>query len=63
MVLEIEDRPLDDFLARMEERKIIPGVPLRWFYPQFENALLVNFTEIHREEDIQRLLSAIEEAK
>jgi glycine dehydrogenase subunit 1 len=62
VVLEIEDPPLDDFLARMEERKIIPGVPLRWFYPQFENALLVNFTEIHREEDIQRLLSAIEES-
>lgn len=63
VVLEIKDISVDDFLSRMEEKKIIPGIPLKWFYPQLQNALLVNLTEVHREEDIQRLVSAIEEIK
>jgi len=61
VVLEITHVTVERFLAHMEKRGIIAGIPLKWFFPEFADAVLLNFTEMHRQEDIRRLLSAIGE--
>ena len=63
IVLEIIDLDVDDFLKKLEEKKIIAGVPLKWFYSDYENAVLMNFTEMHKKADIDLLVSSIGELK
>ncbi len=40
-------------------KKILCGVPLGWFYPQFENCLLVAFTEKRKKSEIDLLVEEI----
>jgi len=49
------------FARFCKERKLIPGVPLKWFFPELENLLLLNVTEIHEPEDIATLAAALRE--
>jgi glycine dehydrogenase subunit 1 len=63
VVLEVQDGSVADFQKRLQGKKILAGIPLKWFYPDFENAVLLNFTEIHRKEDIDRLIQAIGETQ
>lgn len=46
----------------LKERKIIGGLSLGEFYPELENCALVCVTEMHRKEDIDTLVEAINEA-
>jgi glycine dehydrogenase subunit 1 len=59
VVLEVKNREIEDFTARLEDKGILAGIPLKWFYKEFENAVLINFTELHRKEDIDTLIAAI----
>lgn len=59
VVLETPDA--DRFLAEMKKRGILAGIPLKWFYPEMPNAVLLNFTEVHKQEEIDRLVAAIGE--
>lgn len=63
LVLEIKNTPVDEFLAKLEEKGILAGIPLHWFYKEFENCVLVNFTELHKKEDVDKLIKAIGELK
>jgi len=63
VVLEIKNLPVADFLAKLEGQGILAGIPLHWFYKEFANCILVNFTELHKKEDIDRLVKAIGELK
>lgn len=63
VVLEVKTMKVEDFLAALEKKNILAGVPLKWFYKEFETAVLVNFTEIHKKADIDNLISAIGELK
>lgn len=63
VVLEIKDGSVDEFLKKLEEKGILAGIPLHWFYKEFENCILVNFTELHKKEDIDQLVKAIGELK
>ncbi len=63
VVLEIKNMPADDFLKKLEGAGILGGIPLHWFYKEFENCILVNFTELHKKEDIDTLIKAIGELK
>jgi glycine dehydrogenase subunit 1 len=63
VVLEIKNTPVDDFLAKLEEKGVLAGIPLHWFYKEYENCVLVNFTELHKKEDIDKLVKAIGELK
>jgi glycine dehydrogenase subunit 1 len=65
VVLEVKDNRLtvDDFIAKLEQKGILVGVPLKWFQglKGYEPAVLVNFTELHKKADIDRLIKAVGE--
>jgi len=63
VVLEIKNIPVDDFFKKSEAHHILAGVPLKWFYKDYENAVLVNFTELHKKADIDTFIRAIGELK
>jgi glycine dehydrogenase subunit 1 len=63
VVLEVKNMPVEDFLAKLEARGILAGMPLKWFHKDYESAVLVNFTEIHKKADIDNLLDAIGDLK
>lgn len=63
IVLEINHMAVDDFTAKLEAKGILLGVPLKWFHKDYEKAVLVNFTEMHKKKDIDRLINAIGELK
>jgi glycine dehydrogenase subunit 1 len=62
VILEVQGSA-DDFLQKMETRQILAGIPLHWFYPEWKSHILMNFTEIHKKSDIDRLVQAIGEIK
>lgn len=53
-VLDI-GQPLKKRLKIAEKQNILAGLPLESFYPQLPGHLLVCTTELHRDQDIQRL--------
>ena len=61
VVLELENRSADDCIRALDQKKILPGIPLNWFFPEWTQSLLVNFTEIHKKADIDRLIQALGE--
>lgn len=63
VVLELKNGKADEFLKKLEAKKILAGIPLHWFYPDQQNTVLINFTEIHKKKDIDQLLKAIGEIK
>jgi glycine dehydrogenase subunit 1 len=63
VVLEVKHMTAAEFLAKLEDKGILAGVPLEWFYKDYEAAVLINFTELHRKKDIDRLIDAIGELK
>jgi glycine dehydrogenase subunit 1 len=63
VVLELKNGKADDFLKKLEAKKILAGIPLYWFYPDQKNTILINFTEIHKKKDIDQLIKAIGEIK
>jgi glycine dehydrogenase subunit 1 len=46
-------------LERAERHGVLAGVPLGRWYPELDDALLVAVTEMHRDEDIERLAEAL----
>jgi glycine dehydrogenase subunit 1 len=61
VVLEIKNKKVEDFIGKMEEKGILAGIPLKWFFPDSEDSILVNFTEIHKKKDIDRFVTAVGE--
>ena len=61
VVLEIKNNKEENFIAKLEEKNIIAGVPLKYFYPDFKDSILVNFTETHKKKDIDEFINAIGE--
>ncbi len=51
----------DALLARLREHKILGGIPLKWFFPELTGEILVAFTEMHSQPDIDRLVSVLGE--
>lgn len=52
----------DATVRRCAARDVIPGVPLGWFYDGRSDQLLVCITEVHRRDDIDRLVRTLAEA-
>ena len=61
VVLEIKNKKVEDFIGKMEEKGILAGIPLKWFFSDSEDSILVNFTEIHKKKDIDRFVTAVGE--
>jgi glycine dehydrogenase subunit 1 len=61
VVLELKNRSASDYIQFLKQKKILPGLPLNWFFPELKNSLLINFTEAHKKEDIDMLIQAIGE--
>jgi glycine dehydrogenase subunit 1 len=59
VVLETGQSGADGFLRKMEEQKVLSGIPLHWFYPEMKDAILINFTEMHTKKDIDTLITGI----
>lgn len=63
VVLEVKNKPVTQFIQELENKGILPGVPLKWFHKDYPSALLVNFTELHDKADIDKLVDVIGELK
>lgn len=50
--------PVEQFLAGLESRGILGGIPLQADYPELDNALLVTTTELTTDADIQHYVDA-----
>ena len=50
----------DPVLQKLSSQGIIGGLPLKRFYPEMKNEILVCVTEKHSKEDIDRLVRALE---
>lgn len=59
VVLEVKSKSAEDFITEMENKGILVGVPLKWFHKDYEKAVLINFTELHKKKDIDTLINAI----
>jgi glycine dehydrogenase subunit 1 len=59
-VLECE-APADRVLARLAKRGLIGGVPLKRFFPQMENRILVAVTEKRTRAELDAYVKAITE--
>ena len=46
-------------LDRLKKNGILAGIPLKWFFPDLSGSILINFTEMHKKEDIDRLVKAL----
>lgn len=59
--LVIRSRGADaaEWVERLGEQRIIPGVDLGRFREEWRKDLLVAVTELHRREDVDRLLDAL----
>lgn len=60
--LKIVGEEVNRVFDRMVEKKIIPGLVLKKYFPKLDNMLLLCFTEVHSVDDIERLVEAFEEA-
>jgi glycine dehydrogenase subunit 1 len=63
VVLDVKNMSVDDFAAKLEAKGILVGVPIKWFHKDFETAILINFTELHKKADVDTLITAIGELK
>lgn len=61
VLLEVQKGTAASFLAALKKNKVLAGVPLDWFYPDFARRVLLAFSETHSREDIDRLLRLIGE--
>lgn len=55
-------QPLEPLLTHLQAQNCLPGVPLARWYPQLDQHLLINVTELHRPADLQRLLELLSES-
>jgi glycine dehydrogenase subunit 1 len=58
-VIEIEKEP-ERVVQRLQEEKILGGLPLKRFYPELDHHLLVTVTEMNKKEEIDRWAEALE---
>jgi glycine cleavage system pyridoxal-binding protein P len=63
IVLKVKDKKIEEFIGKLEEKGILAGIPLKWFFPDFQDSILINFTELHKKKDIDKLIEAIGELK
>ena len=63
VVLDLKDMDSDYFIGKMKEKKFLPGIPLKWFFSDMKNMILVNLTELHKKEVIDEFTAAIGEIK
>ncbi len=63
VVLDVGEIDIDHFISKLNKKKIIPGIPLKWFFKDLTNLLLVNFTELHKKKEIDDFINAIGDLK
>ena len=63
VVIDLKDIDIDQFMKKLKMKGILPGIPLNWFFKEFKNHILVNFTEMHKKADIDNFVNAIGELK
>ncbi len=63
IVIDLKEIDVDDFIEKMKMQGILPGIPLKWFFSDLKNQILVNITEIHKKADIDNFINAIGELK
>ena len=54
-VVRSKDRSVGELIERCRSEKILAGVPLGRWYPQWDDCLLVSVTEKRTKEEIDRL--------
>lgn len=63
VVIDLKEMDVEQFMNKLKAKGILPGIPLKWFFKEFKNHILVNFTEVHKKADIDNLVDAIGELK
>lgn len=61
-VLAFDQVNVKEMVAQLAKDKVLPGFVLADDYPELENCLLINTTEVHLDEDMNELVSAISSA-
>ncbi len=59
----IETENAEEAYRKLLDKKIVAGIPLKWFYPEDEKGLLLTFTEVNKKTEIDELVKALEEIK
>lgn len=59
LVIDIKKTDTDSFLEKMKKEKILAGVPLKWFFKDLDKSILINFTEMHSKQDIEKFAKLI----
>jgi len=54
-VVELKNGNAQDILGKLLKKKILGGIAVERFYPELEGCILMNFTECHTKEDVDRL--------
>ncbi|MEN8152726.1 MAG: aminomethyl-transferring glycine dehydrogenase subunit GcvPA [Acidobacteriota bacterium] len=61
IVLEIKNMDSELFLSELKKKNILAGIPLKWFFEEYKNSILVNFTELHTREQIDNFIKSVGE--
>ncbi len=59
-VITIDNVNIDELLAYLNKNKIIAGLPMKIYYPEMENSLLITTTELNTEREIKNFYEHIE---
>ncbi len=60
-VLDLKGLDTNIFMSRMKEKMIIPGIPMKWFFKNMQESVLISFTEKHTKEEIEHLAKTMRE--
>jgi glycine dehydrogenase subunit 1 len=60
-VIEVEDS--EKVYNTLLEKKIVCGIPLKWFFPEDTKSILITFTEVISKEEIDLLIKELEKTK
>jgi len=59
-VISVSD--VDKTYKSLLDKKIIAGIPLKYFYPDDKNSILLTFTEVNKRDEIDELVKKLEES-
>lgn len=61
IILVIKNMESELFLSELKKKNILAGIPLKWFFEEQKDSILVNFTELHSQDQIDHFIKSVGE--